>query len=134
MKSISVTKIMVFNHLIPADGHSDGYNFFKEKKLFLLFDRTYFLEFDSKDNFPRLKKEALRLREYSIDTFYYSPFICPKNRKFMIFSAGSKGRNYSELLNAVKNFNIDLIIFSNSQIKIPKRIKPHIELKNLTLI
>jgi len=126
-------KIMIMNHLTPSDKDSPFYEYLKKRDFFLIFDAFYFYAFDSCALLPDLKKNAIRFRNYYIDSLYYSPSKkCEFSENITFFIAGSKERNFDVIEKILKlDKRIKVLIMSNSQIKIPSNYKKRALLLNL---
>jgi len=133
LKAARCGKTLAFNHLLPEKGHSPFYDLLKKRRFFKVFNRVYFLEFEDPSNFPELKAGAARLRNYCVDTVYYDgPVRAAKpGDGIVIFTAGSKGRNFDVLFEAVKESDVELSVISNSRIRIPARLRGRVKSRDL---
>lgn len=115
VKKHEIRKIMIMNHLIPMPKDSSFYDKVSKTDFFKLFDYSYIFRFEDPKNYP--PSGPILKRDYHIDTEYYKP---EKNfekasQGIKIFTAGSKGRDFDNLLKALDK-DIKLIAVSNSQI------------------
>jgi glycosyltransferase involved in cell wall biosynthesis len=125
-------KIFIANHLSPMPGHSPTADIVRELALMSVFDRVYILESDDRTLWAEIGAgpEAIRTRGYAVDCRYYCPtaqrpFEAPGKHtgakedgspRGYVFSAGSAGRDFSVLAQAVKKTGLMLKLFSDRDI------------------
>lgn len=127
LKQKNAKKLLVTNHLLPLKGESKFYDYANDKGLLNLFKYIYIYDFEDAANYPNVNRNKIIKRKYYIDTDYYRPSnTAEKNKKFTIFFAGVKGRNYEKLIKSITG-NMNLLIITNSNIK---SSKPNVKILN----
>ncbi len=117
----------VANHLAPDSAKLRSAKIAEEKKLLARFTAGFLLEFEdlrlwTKMGLP-LKRQLLR--PYCIDCNYYSP--AEGEYGDYIISAGSTGRDFTELFAAVEGTPFNLKIISNSTVTVPPSLRKRVE-------
>ena len=114
-------KIFILNHLIPMDGHNATADLSRKFKLFSNLNYLHMFEYDDRFSWPTLgvPKNAIIKRDYAVDCDFYKPQKV--KTETYILTAGSTGRDFPELLKAIKKTPFKLKVFSNSPA--PKEIE-----------
>ncbi|MCG2724872.1 MAG: glycosyltransferase [Elusimicrobia bacterium] len=109
------TKIFISNHLIPENGHNNAADITGKLKLFSNLNYLHMFEYDDRFSWPKLgvPKNAVIKRDYAVDCEFYKPQKV-KTENY-ILTAGSTGRDFSQLLKAVKKTPFKIKVFSDSQ-------------------
>lgn len=114
-------KVFVANHLIPMPGHNATADLARRFRALGGLDAGYMLEFDDRGLWRETGLSGGRLlgRGYAADCSYYRPL--PWTRGGYVFSAGSAGRGFPELVKGAAGCGLKLKIFSDSKPgKLPK--------------
>ena len=116
-------KIFVANHLLPMPGHNPTADIIRKLSLMDVFNSVYILEFDDGKRWVELGAVPanIRPRGYAVDCRHYRPLpgrrpvgSLAKERGY-IFSAGSAGRDFAALAEAVSEVGLELRVFSDSR-------------------
>ncbi|MBI4802674.1 MAG: glycosyltransferase [Elusimicrobia bacterium] len=109
-------KVFLANHLLPMPGHNPTADIVRKLKLLRVLDAAHILEFDDRDLWMHTGLEAAKIfkRGYGVDCRYYRPG--GEAGGDYVFSAGSAGRDFSELARAVKRTGLALKIFSDAKL------------------
>jgi glycosyltransferase involved in cell wall biosynthesis len=118
----------VANHLAPDAKKLRSAQIAENKKILSRFEAGYLLEFEDLSLWEKMGLPAAkqRLRPYCIDCNYYSP--AARGDGDYIISAGSTGRDFDELLSAVRDTPYNLKIISNSEVKVPDSLLGRVEI------
>jgi glycosyltransferase involved in cell wall biosynthesis len=93
-------KIFYANHLLPtSNGSIPIYNLMLKKNYFNNFNFLYVLEYDGEYKKILVPNNRLILRNFTVDTYYYSPQKV-KSEDYII-SAGDTHRDYNTLIKAI---------------------------------
>ncbi|MEA3306430.1 MAG: glycosyltransferase [Elusimicrobiota bacterium] len=108
------TKIFILNHLIPEKGHNNIADITRKFKLFSNLNYFHMFEYDDRFSWPELgvPKNAVIKRDYAVDCDFYKPRKV-KTENY-ILTAGSTGRDFSKLLQAIEKTSFKLKVFSDS--------------------
>jgi len=123
LKNLSCSKrIFIANHLVPMPGHNPTADIAGKLGLLSVLDLAFVFEFDDRArwNGLGLRDDRIQERGYAVDCRYYTPakrseaVLRPFPVRNSVFSAGSAGRDFSGLAQAVKNAGLTLNIFSDA--------------------
>ncbi|MCK5356902.1 MAG: glycosyltransferase [Elusimicrobiales bacterium] len=114
-------KIFILNHLIPMAGHNAAADITEKFKLFSFLNHFHMFKYDDRFSWPKfgVPKNTIVKRDYAVDCDFYKPEKT-KTENY-ILTAGSTGRDFSQLVKAIEKTPFKLKVFSDSPR--PKELK-----------